>query len=114
MLFFWLIPLIVVAVLVLRFGTSTHLQLSPCIVKTKTELCPDDTPGSLTDEDETEPEPVGLMPNVSMPFTGHHILEGQAVPRLRSRVLYETPLLNPLLLFNVDGTPTTLLASRLS
>ena len=109
----WLILVIVVAVLVVGFVKVTGRHPAPCIVKTRTSLCPDDTPGLLADEDEIEPEPVGLTPNVSMPFTGHHILGEPAVNRLRSRVWYDSPLVNPLLPLDADGTPAPVLASRI-
>ena len=101
----WLIPLIVVAVLVLRFSNATVPHWSSCTFTKKVNICTDKIP-SLADEYEEEREPQGPVPPpppepVSItPQTGQLLAIGQpaaSVHRQRSRVLYDSPLMSSVL-----------------
>lgn len=104
----WLrcLPLLVILILLLgpfalRLFNATARTIvhhsSSCARNAESSLCNADP--SIPDEleDEKGPQPLPVM----MPFTGHQMLEGE-VPRLRSRVWYDSPLVNPLLPIGVD------------
>ena len=101
-----LLPLLVILILLLgpvafRLVNNTARAMNPhwssCLRRTIASLCPAES-SAPPDELEEDHKPVSLPPTVLRPFTGHMMVEGQAVPRLRSRVWHETPLQNPLLL----------------